>query len=92
MHDPIARRNSSVRSLFTVRARASPSLCESRVHLVWTGLHGPALTDLCVIGAVIGLFSTTAGLMSLLLVCELPDYCKDGEMLDITYALRISDF
>ena len=55
-----------------------------------------ALTGLCVIGALIGVFSTTAALMSLLPFGELPDYCKDGGVFDMTcmnkYAWRLLHF
>ena len=43
----------------------------------WMGLGG-----LCVIGVLIGFFSTTATLMSLLPEGELPDDCKDGGVLE----------
>ena len=39
----------------------------------------------CVVGVFIGFFSTTATLMSLLPEGELPEYCKDGGVLDITW-------
>ena len=47
-----------------------------------------ALTGLCVIGALIGVFSTTAALMSLLPFGELPDYCKDGGVFDIRWMIK----
>ena len=51
---------------------------------------------LCVIGAFIGLLLFMAALMRLLPVGELPDYCTDGGVFDISclikYAWRLPHF
>jgi hypothetical protein len=54
------------------------------------------LRGLCVNGVLIGTAYTTAALMSLVPVGELPDYCKDGGVFDILwmneYAWRLLHF